>query len=109
MNHSRIAQLRQMQQEDPEDPFLLYALALEYQHEEPQHAIRLFQNLMTQHPDYVGTYYQVGKTYEQLAQPQDAIAAYEAGIVISQRVGNHHALRELRAALQLLRDEEEEW
>ena len=68
----------------------------------PHRAAALFETLMQQHPDYVGTYYHAGKTYEQLMQPDRAAAAYVRGIAVSQRLGHHHALRELRAALQAL-------
>lgn len=57
MNSERIKLLEQYVEDDPNDPFNLYALALEYQKQNPAKAGKLFELLLAKHPDYLPTYY----------------------------------------------------
>ena len=64
---SRINILKGFLETDPNDSFSRYALALEYvkanQHDE---AVREFETVTTNDADYVATYFQLGKKYQQL-------------------------------------------
>jgi uncharacterized protein YdcH (DUF465 family) len=46
----------------------------------------------------VGTYYHLGKLYEQLDRPDDAIATYEQGITVAREQGAQKDLSELQDA-----------
>lgn len=99
----RLEQLKQFYEENPNDSFLLFAIAKEYessgQHRE---ALDWYERLRTQDPDYVGTYYHLGKLYELLENTDRAIEVFRQGISVAQKAGDAQAERELRAALSWL-------
>lgn len=102
MQEQRIVQLQQMLQENPQDPFLLYALALEYRKQDLEQANLYFSKLLQQHPAYLPTYYHAAALYTELGQPQEAKNTYEKGIALAQQQNDAHTLRELRNAYQNL-------
>ncbi|MBL7856568.1 MAG: tetratricopeptide repeat protein [Cyclobacteriaceae bacterium] len=95
---SRIQHLQQFLAEDPNDPFNLYALALEYLKHDQKKASELFDQLLIEHPDYVPTYYHAGKLFQELRQTEKALLLYETGISKAKKVNDLKALRELQAA-----------
>lgn len=109
MKNTRLAQLRGFLRDQPDDPFLKYALATEYlKLGDADNALTGFEGLLRDHADYLGTYYHLGKLYEQLGRIADAEETYTAGIQLAGQLGNQHAMRELRAALEAVRDEEDD-
>lgn len=100
MSDLRIAQLQQMLQETPSDPFLRYALALEYRKQDKQQAIQYFQQLLQQHPEYLATYYHAADLYTELGDTVTAKQVYETGIALARQQNEAHALRELQNAYQ---------
>jgi tetratricopeptide (TPR) repeat protein len=107
MEPERIRQLEQYIEEDPTDPFNHYALALEYINADKRKAMSLFMNLVTAHEEYLPVYYQLGKLYEALNEPQQAIHYYTKGVALAHRKNDVKTLRELRAALQELEVDED--
>lgn len=96
----RIDILLQYHREDPADPFTLFALAREYEKRgADEEALRYYERLVHEQPDYVGTYYHLGKLYEQLGRSGDAIRVYQAGIVVAGQKTDFHARAELQSAL----------
>ncbi len=105
MMNTRIDQLLDFLNDDPDDAFLLFALAQEYGHAgEIQQAREYYTTLRTKHPDYIALYYHLGKLEEHSGNTVAARETYEEGIA---RAGlNPHAMSELRVALsQLISDE----
>jgi predicted Zn-dependent protease len=98
----RIEQLQLYLDEDPSDPFNLYALALEYRKADLSKAIALFCRLQTEHPDYVPTYYQLAQVYQQIGEIQKARLTYTEGITVAIRMKDLKAVQELRAARELV-------
>ena len=98
MQSSRLEKLLEFLQNEPEDEFLQYALATEYLRlNETARALEYYKNLVNKHPDYVGTYYHLGKLYEALNRKPDAIATYEKGMEIARQKRDNHAFSELQA------------
>jgi tetratricopeptide (TPR) repeat protein len=95
---NRIDQLIDYLAQDPDDPFNLYALALEYQKADRQKALELFDKLLTVHETYVPTYYHAGKLLIELEEMDRAKAVLEKGIKVAEHQGDHKAVRELRNA-----------
>jgi len=95
----RLDQLLAFYEEDPEDNFVRFALAQEYlkRDEEPR-ALSLFEELVDTDPDYVGTYYHLGKLYERLGRTDDAIDTYRDGISVAREQGDTKNLSELQDA-----------
>lgn len=96
----RIQALREFLAEDPEDAFTRFALAAEYRKRgELDEARAFFEGLVADHPDYVGTYYHLGKLYEEVGRTDQAIETYRAGVHVAEVQRDHHARAELQSAL----------
>jgi tetratricopeptide (TPR) repeat protein len=65
-------------------------------------ALKYYQTLLDEHPDYVGTYYHAGKLLEQLEKPEEAEKVYRRGLQVSRKAGQMHAASELQQALNQL-------
>ena len=63
MNTERLTQLLKFLEEDPHDAFNWYAVATEYRATDPDRALVYFEKLLTEHPDYVPTYYHAAQLY----------------------------------------------
>jgi tetratricopeptide (TPR) repeat protein len=99
----RIETLKSFLAEDPNDHFSKYALSLEFVHEQREdEAISLFNELITDNPEFLATYYQLGKAYELKKQIENAVHAYTSGIEIARKQRNQHAENELKGALMAL-------
>ncbi|MDB5145564.1 MAG: tetratricopeptide repeat protein [Mucilaginibacter sp.] len=97
MQLSRLDKLLEFLKNEPEDEFLQYALATEYLRlKETSKALQYYENLVNKHPDYVGTYYHLGKLYEALNRKPDAINIYERGMEIAKKKRDNHAFAELQ-------------
>ena len=98
MHRNRLQKLLEFLENEPNDPFLKYALATEYLNSnEPDKALFYYENLTSNHADYVGTYYHLGKLYEALDRKTDAIETYRNGMVIARNKNDMHAFSELQA------------
>lgn len=98
MQLSRLEKLLEFLKNEPEDEFLQYALATEYLRlNETDKALQYYETLVNKHPDYVGTYYHLGKLYEALNRKPDAITTYEKGMDIAKQKRDNHAFSELQA------------
>lgn len=105
----RLEQLKGMLKDNPQDSFLLYAIAQEYiKHNNKAEALKFFDNLLRTNPHYTGAYYHLGKLYESMDQLDDAIDTYKQGLVITQQTGARHDYNELKGALSLIADDEED-
>lgn len=105
MHHIRLQKLLDFIQNEPNDPFLKYALATEYANaNELEKALDYYEDLLTNHPDYVGTYYHAGKLYEQLDRKGDAIITYQKGMEVSRKAKDMHAFSELQGVYNSVMD-----
>jgi tetratricopeptide (TPR) repeat protein len=106
-NNHRILQLLKMLDDSPTDCFLLHALALEtIKKGDLTEAQNLFERVLSYNPNYVGSYYHLGKLLEQKNKKTKAIETYEEGIKIAAIQNDFHSLNELRGALNDAMDEE---
>jgi Tfp pilus assembly protein PilF len=98
---NRIEILKGFLRESPKDSFSRYALALEYvklgQNED---AIREFETVRKNDPDYVATYFQLGQMYQKMGQTHDAEKTFRTGITVAAKMGDEHTKSELEAALE---------
>jgi tetratricopeptide (TPR) repeat protein len=104
MNSERIKLLEQYLEDDPTDPFNLYALALEYQKQNPSKAASLFELLLARHPDYLPTYYIAGNFYADQAQNEKALEILRRGMALAKSKGENNTTSELQSAIDLLDD-----
>jgi len=100
---SRINILKGFLESDPNDSFSRYALALEYiKANEHDEAVHQFETVKTNDADYVATYYQLGKLYQQLGKLHEAEKTFRTGITVATKVKDEHTRSELEAALDEL-------
>jgi Flp pilus assembly protein TadD len=103
MSNSRIETLKEMVSQNPSDAFLRYGLAMEHRNTgDLEGAVREFRELIAAAPDYSPAYFHGGQTLERLGRAEEARALYEAGVEVTRRKGESHALSEMQAALDLL-------
>ncbi|SIT76008.1 tetratricopeptide repeat protein [Pontibacter indicus] len=98
MSQTRLEQLYKFLEEDPNDPFTLYAIATELRGSEPQKAMDFYEKLLNEHERYVGTYYHAASLYAELGQNDIAEQTYKKGMLVSRQEGNMHAFAELQQA-----------
>ncbi|MDQ3396097.1 MAG: tetratricopeptide repeat protein [Bacteroidota bacterium] len=107
MNESRLNILLQYLKEEPEDPFNIYAVAMEYMNIDVDKMKLYFDRLLEKHEGYLPTYYHAAKFYAQIDK-EHAESIYKKGIALAQSLRNNHALRELKSAYnEFLYDEED--
>lgn len=100
MNEARLALLEQYIKEDPNDPFNYYAIATESVLEAPEKAKEYFDLLLSQHPDYLPTYYHAAQLYCDYEDYDQAELIYKDGIALAKKQDNQKTLRELNTAYQ---------
>lgn len=99
MQSTRIDKLLKFLESDPNDPFVLYALATEYNSSNDiEKAFDYYNKLVSDHPDYVGTYYHLGKLYEKTEKKEDALVVYQKGMAAARNKRDMHAFSELQGA-----------
>jgi tetratricopeptide (TPR) repeat protein len=98
---NRIEKIVEFLAQQPQDNFLRHALALEYiKIGEELKAKDLFIEILTQSPDYIGSYYHLAKVLEKLALREEAIVWYEKGMAAAKLAKEDHAYRELQSAYE---------
>lgn len=99
----RIAKLLEFLQQSPEDCFVRHALAMEYiKLDRVEEAQQMLEALLSDSPDYIGSYYQLAKILERKGDTDAAIHWYEQGIRYARQAGNRHTMNELQSALDEL-------
>lgn len=101
MQSTRLTKLLTFLTNEPQDPFILYALATEYNSlKDTEQAFFYYLKLVAEHPAYVGTYYHLAKLYLDQGQQDQAIETYQTGMKIAMEKGDRHAFSELQRAYQ---------
>ena len=97
----RIEKIREFLVANPADNFLRHALALEYlKLDEDVKARELFEAILHDSPDYVGSYYHLAKLLEKMEETTLAIQWYEKGMAVAKKAGDKHSYNELQAAYE---------
>lgn len=99
--------LKQFIEQNPEDPFPRYGLAMELvQRGERAAAREAFEDLVNRSPDYVATYLMYGNLLAEDGDGAEAGAIFRRGIEVARAGGDGHAASELAAALADLGESE---
>lgn len=96
---TRLEQLEKFLEEEPNDPFNLYALALELLKSNPEKALLLFNRLLHEFENYIPTYYTLASYYIDMDETEKARTILEKGIEKARSQQDAKALRELQSAL----------
>jgi tetratricopeptide (TPR) repeat protein len=105
---TRLEQLLRFAQDEPNDPFNIYAVAIEYLKLDSAKALSFFETLVKDHPEYLPTYYTFGKMLQQEKDFARAKQLFEKGIEQGVASKNMKAVGELKNALSELTFEMED-
>ncbi len=99
MQQNRLQQLLNLLEASPNDSFLTFAIAKEYEKsgDDPS-ALTWYQKLKQTNPDYVGCYYHLAKLLERQEQFEEALEVYQTGMTTAKKLGDQHAFSELSNA-----------
>ena len=97
----RIERIIEFLNQQPKDNFLRHALAMEYvKLGEERKAQDLLLAVLTDSPDYIGSYYHFAKSLERMGQKEQAIEWYEKGMAAAKQAKDNHAYNELQGAYE---------
>ena len=99
----RLTKLKEFLSENPNDSFLIFAIAKEYEKlNELNKAAENYDLIIQNEPEYVGVYYHRAKLHETLNENEQAVAVYKQGLEVAKRTKDFHAASELNTALMNL-------
>ena len=102
---SRKQQLLNMLVDEPDDVFLNYALAMEYNSSNQfNEANEQLKKVLHLNPTYLPCFYQLGQIHEKLGNNDTALTYYKQGIHIAKSQNNSKAIGELNEAIWMLED-----
>lgn len=104
-NLNRLQALTQFCEEEPQNPFNWYALALEYQSTDPAHTGSLFDQLLTEHESYLPTYYPAAHFFAAQNKLDKAGQIFESGIKLAKEQQELKAVKELSSAFEMFKFE----
>ncbi|MBV8898027.1 MAG: tetratricopeptide repeat protein [Acidobacteriaceae bacterium] len=103
MATNRLDMLKQMVEQDPNNSFARYGLAMEYANTGAlEQAVSEFEHLIRQDANYSAAYFHAGQALEKLGRVDEARGTYEKGIEVTTRKGDTHTRAEIEAAMNLL-------
>ena len=106
---TRLEQLQKYLAEQPNDAFLRFAIAKEYEGlNDKQLALKHYLTLRETTPQYVGLYYHLGKLYEKLGLLEEALETYKTGMLVAKNEKDMHAYSELVGAKMNVSDEDDD-
>lgn len=96
----RIAMLKEVLAQNPNDAFARYGLAMELANQgNTDAALSEFEQLTTTNPDYTAGYQMSAQLLLKAGRNDEARKRLEAGVAAAQRTGNRLALNEMSAML----------
>jgi tetratricopeptide (TPR) repeat protein len=96
----RVAMLTEILEQNPNDAFARYGLAMEYSNQgATEKAISEFGKLLLVHPDYTAGYFMAAQTLVRAERIEEARKMLEEGIRSAERTGNAHARSEMEGLL----------
>jgi tetratricopeptide (TPR) repeat protein len=100
----RIAALTEILEQEPNEAFARYGLAMEYSKSgDVDRAIEEYTKLLSVHPDYTAGYFMAAQTLASANRIEEARKMLVEGIQSAVRTGNTHAQSEMTAMLDELK------
>jgi cytochrome c-type biogenesis protein CcmH/NrfG len=97
---NRKVQLEALLLDDPHDPFLRYALAMEHESEgDTAGAIVQLEKLLKENPEYVPGFLQVGQLLIKADRLDEAKEQLRMGMQTAFKQADHHAYQEMEGIL----------
>ena len=105
MQAERLKILAEFYQQEPQDPFNCYALAMEYLRTDAGEALIYLEKLLESHPDYLPTYYKAAEILIENGDTTRALLLYEKGLALAKTQTNTKIFLELQRAQRSLLDD----
>jgi predicted Zn-dependent protease len=100
---NRLESLAHLLSDNPNDPFLLYAYALELAKSgETEKCLHRLEALTESHPEYHAAHFRLGQMLSEKGNIDRAKHWLTVGIAAANRTGDHKAVREMDELLQSL-------
>ena len=101
MSNSRIDQIKKLLEENRQDEFLSYALAMEYWNTgDSANAVLQFESLKRDHPEYLALYYQLGKLYIEVNRCDAAIRDLTTGLNVARDQNDQKTFNEIEMLIE---------
>jgi predicted Zn-dependent protease len=100
MNTERLQQLQAYLAEEPDNPFLHYAVALEYRRTEPSRAEALMDEVVVRFPNYLPALQTAALWKSEAGRLSEATGLLQKAVALAHKVGDAAALRELEGLLR---------
>lgn len=99
-NKDKLKQLARQIKNNPGDSFSKFALALEFRKRGNHKKARiLFEDILSNDPEYLGVYYHLGKLYELLDRLEESRELFKKGIELAEEKNDQRTKSELQEAL----------
>lgn len=96
---SRLLKLQTLLKDQPNDSFILFAMAKEYEKaNQLEKAKETYLDILRYDSAYIGVYYHLGKLQEALDLSSQALETYSKGIDLAKKNSDQHSLAELQNA-----------
>ena len=103
MSPTRRERIEQMLQDEPEDTFLRYSLAMDWNREgEHERSLELHRELMKSQPPYVPSFFMAAQQLVDLDRVEEARTLLREGIEHARNQGDSHAAGEMSEYLASL-------
>jgi tetratricopeptide (TPR) repeat protein len=90
--NERLERLQLLIRQNPQEPFLPYALGLEWEKQANlQRAEEIWRNLLIEHPDYLPAWQRLAELYLVQKQFINALHCTKEALRCSEKTGDHHA------------------
>jgi hypothetical protein len=86
--------------EDPNEPFLHYAICLEIMKKDGDAALPLFRELLLAHPSYLPAYFQTARLMAENGLTNEAVEVLDLGLPVAESQADFHALSEMKGLKQ---------
>ena len=108
MQTNRLSNLLKMLEQQADDAFLLYAIAIEYESMgDDAQAEAYFERIYTVQPDYLPLYYKFGHFKAKQQAWKEALAWLEKGKELARNQKDNKTLREINEAIQMVEEDSE--
>jgi tetratricopeptide (TPR) repeat protein len=105
MSLERLNELRQLEKEEPNDPFILYAIGLElYKVDSFEAGEKQLLKIATLHSDYCPVFFKLGQWYAEDNREEEALIYFNKALVIAKKENDLKAVNEIKEAIFMLED-----
>ena len=99
MMHARLERLKELLKQSPDDTFIRFAIAKEMEKSgRESEALDMMVALIQDNPEYIGAYYHIAALMTGFEDVTGALRIYDKGMEIASKLGDNHALNELKTA-----------